>query len=871
MAQAIRFFWVTRRVSKGFWMEASLTGRVANRTSLTRRVSNGTQQKTHSKLKMNIRMLSQLGRIFLLLSVAFIAFAGAAMSFAIAATPEVVSMSLSGLQRGTSAEIALSGARLADAHSLVFFEPGLSATNITKVDDNNIKVTVTATAEVPCDLHPFRIATNTGLSNMRLLNVSALASVAEIEPNSEFASAQVIPYNSTVDGIVLNEDVDYFAVDLKQGQTLNVELEGLRLSYMYDFFDPYVAIYDAKRFEMTASDDSVFLQQDCLCGMIAPADGRYVIEVRESSFGGNERARYRLHVGGFPRPISIVPSGGPPGQPLTATCTDVIGNQWQETFDMPAVPTPVHRIWSKKDGMQAPSPNYIQVASMPNVLESEPNSDYNALATCSPVPVAFNGVLEIDKDRDFWAFEAKKDQQLEIRVLARTPLRSSVDSMLQIYKLGGGALAGNDDSNGPDSYLSFKVPEDGKYALCIFDHLGRFGKSFAYRAEIQIASPEVATSVNEQERYVSQVVNVPKGARMAFESNVLRKFVGGEAKILAADLPPGMTQADAVCAPDLGTVSMLFRADAGAANTAKLVDLIASLPVSPELLVSGGLQQRTLLVRGQNNVDVWGRTESKLAVAICDAAPFDIEVVQPQVPLVRNGSMDLRINAKRNPGFDKPIHLRLLSAPPGLGYSAVSMPGDQSTFVLPLTANNGAAIRKWPLVVIATTDLGFGPIVIASEYVYVDITDSLFEFKFGKTMAEQGKPVDVIVETKLNRPIEGTLEVEILGVPPGTVATTPKVPFAADGTQTVFPLQIPVEVRAGNYKTIVCRATVTSDKGVITQVNGNGEIQIDVPIAPPAATVEVAVAAPAPVVATPVEPAPKVLTRLEQLKQKRGK
>jgi hypothetical protein len=117
--------------------------------------------------------------------------------------------------------------------------------------------------------------------------------------------------------------------------------------------------------------------------------------------------------------------------------------------------------------------------------------------------------------------------------------------------------------------------------------------------------------------------------------------------------------------------------------------------------------------------------------------------------------------------------------------------------------------------------------------------------------------------------VEGTLEIEILGIPPGTVATTPKIAFAADATQSVFPLQIPAEVRAGNYKTIVCRATVTSDKGVITQVNGNGEIQIDVPIAPPATTV--AAAAPPPAAPTPAEPAPKVLSRLEQLKQQRGK
>ncbi len=791
-------------------------------------------------------------------------------AFVSASEPEANSLTVVGVQRGASVEVTISGARLGDAHSLLFYTPGLTATNITKVDDNNIKATIHAAAETACDLHAFRVVTNTGLSNMRLFNVSALPSVAEVEPNSEFQKAQAIAFNSTVDGVVLNEDVDYFEVELKQGQQMNVELEGLRHAYLNDFFDPYVAVYDAKRFEITASDDSVILQQDCLCSMVAPADGKYIIEVRESSFGGNDRARYRLHVGSFPRPVAIVPSGGPPGQPLVATCIDLLGNSWQETFDMPAQPTEAFRVWSKKDGLLSPSPNYLSVDAIANVLEVEPNDDHNALTVSTPVPVAFNGVLEKEKDRDCWLFEAKKDQQLEIRVHARKPMRSNVDPVLQVLKMGAGALAGNDDSNGPDSYLQFKVPEDGKYGLCVSDHLGRFGKHFVYRAEVLLQTPEVGTTVNEQNRYVSQVVNVPRGARMAIETNVVRKFLGGEAKIVAPELPAGMSHSDAVCPPDLGTIPMIFRADAAAVNTGKLVDLMATIATSPQTNVSGPLSQRTQLVRGQNNVDVWGRFEDKLAVAIVEPAPFDIEVVLPQVPLVRNGSMTLTVNAKRNPGFDKPINLRLLSAPPGVGFSAVTIPAAQSTIGLPITANGDAAIRKWPLVIMATSDNGYGPIHIASEFVPVDVTEPLFEFKFQKTMAEQGKPVNVVVNTTQKRPVEGVVEVELLGIPPGTQLATPKVPFAADGTQVAYTLQVPPETRPGNYKTIVCRVTVTSEKGVITQTNGNGEVQIDVPIAPPAAAVAVAAPMPAPV-AAPVAATAKPLTRLEMLKQQRGK
>jgi hypothetical protein len=84
----------------------------------------------------------------------------------------------------------------------------------------------------------------------------------------------------------------------------------------------------------------------------------------------------------------------------------------------------------------------------------------------------------------------------------------------------------------------------------------------------------------------------------------------------------------------------------------------------------------------------------------------------------------------------------------------------------------------------------------------------------------------------------------------------------------VFPLTIPAETRAGNYKTLVCRGTVTSDKGLISQTNGNAEVQIDVPVAPPPAP---AATAPMPMpTPAPAAPADKPLSRLEQLRQQKG-
>lgn len=78
-------------------------------------------------------------------------------------------------------------------------------------------------------------------------------------------------------------------------------------------------------FEVARSDDAPLLQQDCVCSFKAPRAGKYIIEVRESSFGGSERCQYRLHIGDFPRPLVVTPAGGRPGEKIEATLVDASG------------------------------------------------------------------------------------------------------------------------------------------------------------------------------------------------------------------------------------------------------------------------------------------------------------------------------------------------------------------------------------------------------------------------------------------------------------------------------------------------------------------------------------------------------------------
>ena len=359
--------------------------------------------------------------------------------------PSVSSLMPPGFQSGTEVELRIAGARLQDATQLLLYEAGVEVLELTP-EAKEVKVRLRIDENCRPGLHAMRLATETGISNLRYFGVSPLPQVMEEEPNSDFAAPQALEMNSTLNGVIQTEDVDYYSVELQAGQKLTVELEGLRLGT--EFFDPFIAILDAERFELARSDDAPLLQQDCVCSFVAKKSGQYWIEVRESSFGGNDRCQYRLHVGDFPRPMAIMPAGGRPGEVIQATIVDASGETWTDSIELPPQ-TGDFRFVASREGKQAPSPNLLRVMELPNAMATEPDDD-RALLPVLDVPVALNGVLEQPGDIDWFKIRCQKDQTLKLQVYGRNTLRSPIDSCLEIHKVGGGRLAFNDDAGGPE-------------------------------------------------------------------------------------------------------------------------------------------------------------------------------------------------------------------------------------------------------------------------------------------------------------------------------------------------------------------------------------------------------------------------------------
>lgn len=779
------------------------------------------------------------------------------------ASPSLGSVTPRGVQRGTDAVLFFNGGRLSDAKEILFYSPGLTVTKLDVVNDGQVKAVVKIAPDCRLGEHIVRLRSATGVSEMRTFWVGPFPVVDEKEPNSDFDKPQKIALNVTVQGQVDSEDNDYFAVELKKGQRLSVEIEGMRLANA--FFDPYVAVLDSKRFELAATDDLPLLGQDASASIVAPADGTYVIQVRDSAYTG--AGAYRLHVGTFPRPTAVVPAGARPGEELEVTFLGDPTGPIKQKVKVPTSGTQTG-VYCQDAGGISPSPLPFRILAGDNVVEAGVN-DKHATATPFTAPGAVNGVVGKEGEVDHYRFKAKKGQTFDVHCYARR-IGSPLDSVMYIYQMGGGALIGNDDAIGPDSYFRFSAPQDGEYVLTITDHLKKGGPTHFYRVELTEPAPFSTLSIPKvslfsQER---QAIAVPRGNRMATLVTVSRNGWGGDAILGARDLPPGLTAQAETMPGNLDTIPVVFEAAPTATPAGRLAELTA-IPVDPNLkgkVPSKFYQMAELVTGGPGQSVYWKAEADRTAVVVADETPFQIEIVEPKVPIVQNGAMNLKIIAKRKPGYDEAITIVPIFNPPGVSSaSSATIPAKQTETILPMNAAPGAQVRKWKTAVLGVANVAGGPVWVSSQLATIEVAPPFVAFQMERGAVEQGKNTDIFTKVQVLTPFVGPAKVTLVGLPPKV--TTAQLDLTKDTKELAFKLAVDKTAPPGQHRNIFCQVVVTANGEPILHNVGGTELRIDVPLPPkpnaPPPPPKVVVA---PKPTDPPKPPEKRLTRLEKLR-----
>ncbi len=751
------------------------------------------------------------------------------------ATPGIVKIEPPGAARDTTVDVRLHGQGLVDPQE-VFFEDGrIEVVSVEGVDPRTVKATLRVPADCPTGPHHLRIRTKTGLSELRSFRVGIFPHEPEIEPN-DIGNAKLLSFPRTITGVIKAEDVDSFTVTLPAGGRIAVAVDAIRLEQQ--MVDPHLEVVDARGFVVASCDDHPLMAQDAMLATTVPDAGEYVVRLRESAYGGNDNAVYLLHIGDFPVPFVAWPPGGAPGSEIDVEWIGDPAGPIRERVTLPASVgvDGLVEIPPSRDGSVSPIPVPLRLSALSATREEEPNDNPRA-ATRATAPAALVGRLDKEDDVDWFRIEAPKGTRWHVRSWGRR-IGSPIDLVVNAHRdtTKRERITGNDDSEGPDSALQVTVPEEGSFLIRTNDHQKRGGPAFIYWLEVEPVAPEVHVSVpvgrpNSQERLVAVV---PEGNRTAIVLTPSRADFRDAVRVAINDLPAGVSATVPDVAPNAPATLAVFEAAAEA--TPMTVMAGVQVTAIDDGHVVGGLRQKTDLVFGPNNAAYRVAKTNRLPVAVVEAAPFRVELEPPAVPIVRRGSLELRVTIERLNGFDGRVRLFFPFRPPGIGAAAsIDIREDKTEGTYLLNAYPDAPVGEWQVAVTATAlskanPRGDGEMLVASRLVALRVAEPIVELAAEPVSVEQGRHATIIWKVTKPGEFPGMATVRLLGLPARTEA--PDLELAANATEIAFPVKVAGDAPVGPHKNIFCEYRVPDGEHGIVHASPPTTLRIDPPLPP---------------------------------------
>jgi hypothetical protein len=315
------------------------------------------------------------------------------------------------------------------------------------------------------------------------------------EPDAARVSVRtegVVGTPCVVNGRILGGDVDRVRFAGKKGERVVVRMEARALvPYISDavpgWFQGVVRLTGPDGRELAYSEDFRDAPDPVLV-LTLPADGEYVVELRDALFRGREDFVYRLTVGQIPLVTSAFPLGVRAG---AGTVVELRGANLVSPTTRPVANEPglTEIAWAWRNTRIGPVP--LDVEDLPELSATA------AGAELIP-PVVVNGRLASAGARAVFTFPATQGQALVAEVIARRA-GSPLDSVLTLTDDAGNVIASNDDcpdlgrglmTHHADARLMFTVPKSGLHRLTLADVRGHGGPEFAYRLRVSAPRPD---------------------------------------------------------------------------------------------------------------------------------------------------------------------------------------------------------------------------------------------------------------------------------------------------------------------------------------------------------------------------------------------
>jgi antitoxin component of MazEF toxin-antitoxin module len=459
-----------------------------------------------------------------------------------------------------------------------------------------VTVTVTVAPDVPVGAHELRLQSPNGLSNPLVFQVGVLPEftapvvtptspgvtrgkrAAVQQPSAAPPTQIAVVLPAVVNGQILAGEVDRIQFSARQGQSLVVAASARALiPYLADavpgWFQATLTLRDAQGRELAYDDDFQFRPDPVLVSKI-PADGDYVVEIKDAIYRGREDFVYRVTIGEVPFIQSVFPLGTKKDQPATVQLTGWNLPATELPVDPRGSPSGMFHLSVRQKGIPSNTVRFA-IDDCPEVIETA----FEASGASAPLtpPLVINGRVDRPDDRDVFPVRGHAGEQIVAEVFARR-LDSPLDSALALLGPDGQSIAFNDDFEDPaegllthqaDSRLTATLPQDGIYQLVVTDTQHHGGPEYGYRLVVRPLRPEFSL------RVTPSAVNLPSGASVPIKVFALRQDgFTGEIQLALRENPRGYRLSGAVITAGQDATTLTLTAPTGAGDPGGQLHLV---------------------------------------------------------------------------------------------------------------------------------------------------------------------------------------------------------------------------------------------------------------------------------------------------------
>ena len=794
-------------------------------------------------------------------------------------------------QRGSQVTVRVEGTHLETAEEVLFYRAGIRCTQIEQLDTvphihfatptpaepgQAIQLTLDIAPDAPLGEYYLRIRTKKKLSELLSFWVTPYPVVPEAHPHGDTKEkgndrperAQDVPFGSTIVGYTAAggqvNDFDLYRVSLTKNQLCSAQILNSRLGTHHygGLTDMRIEVRSPTNKRVARAIHSPLFGQDPFVSFRAAESGDYLIEVSQQMDSEEMLRHYALHIANFPRPEVTYPLGGQAG---TEVDLQIFYADGATDFLKAKLPTNLGKfeeqlieLTAVTDLPEIPSPNQLKVAEFPNVFESGGHHQpENAQSISQPLPVALNGIIKTEGEKDWFRFSAKKGERYRVRAYART-LGSKLDPFIWIKPAEGNpsrrsyeeddSLWDGHDWEGHhyrhqvqdrlDPVFMFEPDEDGDYLLGITDTRREFGEDYIYRIEFQPHRDSLFTYYTEypsQAAIVRDVIGIHQDSTLTRPISIQNGFgslYDGPIRLEARGLPPEISFESPIFTKNDPIILAAFTAKPGAKFQSALFELIPH-PIEPGVHLDGAFAQTSASTDRRGGYAMVFNKTRKLALAVLEEAPFSVRLEQPKIGLAKNAELDLLVKVERKGDFTGAIYAEMDWLPRGVTKQPPLIINEgEDVGSYKLLATNQAEAGKHRLSITAreyeggNTSTGVGFHYIASPLIDVEITNPYLQIELERAAVEQGKPGEIIGKITHLRPFQGDATAKLLRLPTGvTQVSEPKI---KPGDEIVrFQLNVAEDALTGQYKELACDIAISDAGQQIHQQSGDGVLRID--------------------------------------------